>query len=57
MREVLAALFELSGRPEQLAFETGGKKPFLISLDHATSLGYRPATVRTSLESFVRDVL
>ena len=55
MREVLALLFAASGHAERLAFEPGGKKPFLISLDRARSLGYRPATVRASVESFVRD--
>jgi len=53
--EVLALLFSLSGREERLAFEPGGKPPFLITLDHAVSLGYRPSTVRASVESFVRD--
>jgi nucleoside-diphosphate-sugar epimerase len=55
MRDVLALLFSASGREERLAFEPGGKKPFLISLDRARSLGYRPSTVRASVESFVRD--
>jgi nucleoside-diphosphate-sugar epimerase len=54
-REVLALLFSLSGREERLVFEPGGKPPFLIDLERARSLGYRPSTVRTSLESFVRD--
>ena len=54
-REVLALLFSLSRREERLAFEPGGKPPFLISLDYAISLGYRPSTVRASVESFVRD--
>lgn len=54
-REVLALLFSLSGREERLSFEPGGKPPFLIALDRAVSLGYRPSTVRASLQSFVRD--
>jgi len=54
-REVLALLFSLSGREERLSFEAGGKPPFLIALDRAVSLGYRPSTVRASLQSFVRD--
>lgn len=57
MREVLCLLFALSGRPERLLFEAGGKKPFLVSLDRAIGLGYRPSTVKASLESFVRDCL
>jgi nucleoside-diphosphate-sugar epimerase len=55
MREVLSLLFAFSGRDERVVFEPGGKKPFLISLDRALSLGYRPSTVRASMESFVRD--
>lgn len=54
-REVLALLFSFSGREERLVFEPGGKQPFLVSLDRALTLGYRPATVRASVESFVRD--
>ena len=55
MREVLSLLFQFSGRQERVAFDQGGKKPFLISIDRALSLGYSPATVRASVESFVRD--
>jgi nucleoside-diphosphate-sugar epimerase len=55
MREVLSLLFAFSGRDERVVFEPGGKRPFLISLERALSLGYRPATVRASLESFVRE--
>ena len=54
-REVLGLLFSLSGREERLVFEAGGKAPFLIDLERALSLGYRPSTVRASVESFVRD--
>lgn len=53
--EVLALLFELSGREKRLTFEPGGRKPFLVSLDRALSIGYRPSSVRSSLERFVRD--
>ena len=54
-REVLGLLFSLSGQEERLVFEPGGKPPFLIDLAGARALGYRPSTVRASLESFVRD--
>jgi nucleoside-diphosphate-sugar epimerase len=57
MREVLSLLFKLSGREERVTFESGGKKPFLVSLERARALGYRPATVKASLENFVRDCL
>lgn len=56
-REVLSLLFALSKRELRLDFEAGGKKPFLVSLDRACAIGYRPSTVRASLESFVRDSL
>ena len=55
MREVLAAMFASAGLKENFIFEPGGKKPFLISLDRALALGYKPASVRGSIESFVRD--
>ena len=55
--EVLSLLFTLSGRDRRLEFESGGRKPFLISLDRAVSLGYQPASVRSSVECFVRDSL
>lgn len=55
MREVVALLFEFAGREERFVFEAGGRKPFLISLARALALGYRPATVKASIESFVRD--
>lgn len=55
MRDMLALMFAASGRTEKAVFGPGGKQPFLISLDRAVSLGYRPSTVRASVESFVRD--
>jgi nucleoside-diphosphate-sugar epimerase len=55
MREVLAVLFACAGRKARFVFEEGGRKPFLISLERALSLGYRPSTVKASIESFVRD--
>lgn len=55
--EVLSLLFEFARREKRLVFEPGGKKPFLVSLDQALSIGYRPSTVRASLERFVRDSL
>lgn len=55
--EVLSLLFEFSGREKRLTFEPGGRKPFLVSLDRALSIGYRPSSVRLSVERFVRDCL
>jgi len=55
IRETMALLFRCSGTRERLNVATGGKRPFLISLDRAEALGYRPATVRASVEAFVRD--
>jgi nucleoside-diphosphate-sugar epimerase len=57
MREVLGLLYTCAGRAPDLEFDAGGKKPFLISLVRARSLGYKPASVRSSLEAFVRDCL
>jgi nucleoside-diphosphate-sugar epimerase len=57
MREVISLLFKCSGRKERVSYEVGGKKPFLISMIRARSLGYRPATVKASIERFVRDCL
>jgi nucleoside-diphosphate-sugar epimerase len=55
IRDVVASLFKAAERPERIAIAEGGKQPFLISLDRAMSLGYRPLTVRASIEAFVRD--
>jgi nucleoside-diphosphate-sugar epimerase len=57
MREVLKLLYTCAGRAPDFEFDAGGKKPFLISLERARSLGYRPASVRASVEAFVRDCL
>ncbi len=57
IRDVVALLFQTAGRPERIDVSEGGKKSFLISLDRAQSLGYRPATVRASVQAFVRDNL
>ena len=55
VREMLSLMFRLSGREERLTFEPGGRRPFLISLDRAVYFGYRPATVRDSIASFVHS--
>ncbi len=55
IRELLSLLFALCGQEERLIFEPGDKVPFLISLDRALTLGYRPASVRESLAAFVAD--
>lgn len=57
VREVFSLLFSTAGRPDRLEFNEGGKKPFLINLDRAAALGYRPRSVRASIEAFVRDNL
>jgi nucleoside-diphosphate-sugar epimerase len=57
IREVFGLLFRTAGRPERLEVSEGGKKPFLINLDRAAALGYRPRSVRASVEAFVRDNL
>lgn len=55
IREVISLLFSCAGKPLQATFDAGGKMPFLISLDRARTLGYRPATVQSSIRAFVRD--
>lgn len=55
IRETVSLLFGCSGRRERVTIAAGGKQPFLISLDRAEALGYRPSTVRASVEAFVRD--
>jgi len=57
MRQVLSLLYAFSGHPERVVFESGGKPPFLISLERAITLGYRPSTVKASLQSFIRDCI
>jgi nucleoside-diphosphate-sugar epimerase len=57
IREVLTLMFRTAGQEERLTFSGGGKKSFLISMDRAKELGYRPSTVRQSVQAFVRDSL
>jgi hypothetical protein len=42
-----------SGRTGAVRYQQGGR-PFLIASDHARLLGYRPASVRDSVERFAR---
>ena len=55
IREVFTLLFESLGLPERVTYTNEGKPPFLIDLHRAISLGYKPATVRQSIKSFVED--
>ena len=57
LRDVLTRMAREAGRPARIAFVAGGKSPFLIAIDRACSLGYRPATVRASIAAMVRDCL
>ena len=57
VRDVAKALFERTGQSPRLIETGGGKQPFLIALDRARSLGYRPSTVSASLAAFVADEL
>lgn len=57
LRDVISLLFFEAGRQEKVTFVNGGKPPFLISLEGATGLGYRAASVRESVAAFARDVL
>jgi nucleoside-diphosphate-sugar epimerase len=57
LARVISLLFECAAAPEKIRFEEGGKKPFLIALDQARALGYRPATVEASIRDMMRDCL
>lgn len=57
IRDVLSLVFRSAARLERVRFLEGGKRPFLIDLTRAISIGYRPATVRASVEAFVRDCM
>ena len=57
IRDILSLIFLLTGQEKRLKFNIGGKKPFLISPDKAKELGYKPLTVRQSVEAFVRESL
>lgn len=56
LAEVVARLSALSGRVAQVETRPGGRPPFLIALDRARNLGYRPATVGASIAAFVAEV-
>jgi len=56
IRQVIARLFAATGRPQQVAYETGGQ-PFVISPEPARALGYKVPTVADSLDRFARDCL
>ena len=53
IREVVAIMEAAAARSGAVRYERGGR-PFLISSDHARLLGYRPASVRDSVERFAR---
>ena len=55
IREVLSLMFALAERAEKIAYGGDGKSPFLIDMDRALKLGYKPASVRASVQAFVRD--
>jgi nucleoside-diphosphate-sugar epimerase len=57
IREVFELLVSCAGTGSTVSYATGGKAPFLIAIDCAISLGYQPATVRASVEAFVRDCM
>ncbi len=57
IRDVLAHMFSVAGKPLQCEFSPSPRKSFLISLRRAEELGYRPATVRDSVDAFVRSNL
>lgn len=54
IRDAVELLARCSGRSPRITFAPGTPS-YLIALDQARSLGYRPGTVRGSIEAFVRD--
>lgn len=55
IRDVVGILETAAGRIDAVRYEYGGR-PFVISNERARSLGYRPATVRDSVERFARGM-
>lgn len=53
IRDVVGILEAAAGRSGAVRYEHEGR-PFLVSNEYAKSLGYRPATVRDSVERFAR---
>ena len=53
IRDVVGILEAAAGRSGAVRYEHEGH-PFLVSNEYAKSLGYRPATVRDSVERFAR---
>jgi nucleoside-diphosphate-sugar epimerase len=52
IREVLAILEQAAGYEDAIRYEQGGRS-FLISNESARTLGYRPASVRQSVQHYV----
>lgn len=57
IRDVLARLYQRTGRKERITWEGSSDTPFLITFDRACTLGYRPATVADSIDLFVTETL
>lgn len=56
VREAATHAAAAAGVPaDRLDFQTGDRQPFTIGFARIRSLGYRPASVLTSVERFVRD--
>jgi nucleoside-diphosphate-sugar epimerase len=53
IRDVVGIMAAAAGRAGAVRYEQGGR-PFLISNQHAGALGYRPASVRDSVERFAQ---
>lgn len=54
IRDIVGLLEAAAGRIDAVSYEHGGHS-FLISSEHAKSLGYRPASVRDSVLRFARE--
>ena len=56
LREVIHLLYRYSGKTEQVTYTEGGNA-FMVSLENVRKLGFRPATVRGTIEQFVYETL
>ena len=53
--KILDMIIKLSGKNAHIQYQDTNRKPFLISLDKVQSLGYKPQSVKRSIECLVAD--
>jgi nucleoside-diphosphate-sugar epimerase len=57
IRELISMMFVAAGRTEKVEYIPANRPNFLISLERAGELGYRPSTVRDSVSKFIVESL